>query len=94
MSTQVGVIVALFTHACPDAHAGLHALAARVVVHSFVVLTQAAVDAQYDARQGVVLTVTASWKVQVPADGVAPALVARRTFEMSAPFVPPGAIDW
>ena len=61
-----------------------------VVVHCFVVWTHASVAAQNWARQGVVSTVAASSNVQLPAAGLALALVATRTLETSAPFVPPG----
>ncbi len=50
--------------------------------------------AQNWARQGEVLTVAASRTSRSRRSGVALALVATRTLEMSAPPVPPGAIDW
>src|SRR5580704_6148734 len=89
MSTQAGVDP---TQAWPLAHEGLHALA--VAVHCPVDTTQASVLAQNWARQGEVSTVAASSKAQPPAAGVALMLVATRTLEISAPFVPPGAMDW
>src|SRR6185437_1004347 len=82
------------THAWLVLHVEPHMLGSSGVVHCFVVLMHCWVEEQNWARQGVVLTVTASWNVQLPAAGVALALVAMRTFEMSAPFVPPAAIDW
>src|SRR5262245_35297422 len=92
--TAVQVGPPLSTQAWPEGHDGLHMLEASVGVHTLVELTHASLLAQNEPRQGVVSETAASSKVHEPAAGLASALVATRTLEMSAPPLPPGAMDW
>src|SRR5262245_25495285 len=81
----------LSMHALPDAHICAHPV--DFTVHRCVEATHASPFAQNEARQGVVLSVTASSKLQSAADfGLSPALVATRTDEINAPLSPPAVI--